>query len=627
MGVEYKWIKSSYSDYPAMFDAQSAEEFEESQQPVTLSVYDFDGQSTQEIATSVAKPFNPIWLDDSSIECNDPGGEGRIVYAISSIAETGQDQFADPFTYCAAVGTIDAPDEQYTGPEVPEEIVEALREELEMPDDAPTDWVAGGTSWRCMDGKVWACFVGANLPCYKADTSQTPSPEMEDFCGENPTSDFVPAAVTGHGMVYEWRCTDGKPEIVKQVFETDAQGFVSDFWYELSSPPEAPPTGGSQPQTEPTRIEFAPGATSAQVHSSLDPGGVRSYVLYVMGSQGMTVNLYVTTEGVPAGSAILVIWGADGTVLISDHADATTWAGELPSTQDYYIAVKSVAQDAVDYTMEVIIPPAASQPEPEAKRIQFAPDAISAQVQGSLAAGGSDRYVLSAIAGQEMTVNLSDSSAGVNAILVIWGVDGTVLISDHADATTWVGELPFTEDYYIAVKSVVQAPVDYVLEVIIPPATSGPREVPPTFQPALARLESTGVPLMLPSDFPIEEGLPPIHPYVYTAEPGEYEVSLDFGADCQGAGACHYGSLTGKKVDSSEPVGTHNFEFDAARAQKVTLTNGIEGYFIESVCGASCDDAKVFWIYNGFQYMVGLKGGPQSDVVDLANAAITNFVP
>lgn len=74
--------KLAYSDYPAMFDAQSAEEFKESQQPVTLSVYDFDSQSTREIATLVAKPFNPMWLDDSSIECDDPGGEGRIVYTV-----------------------------------------------------------------------------------------------------------------------------------------------------------------------------------------------------------------------------------------------------------------------------------------------------------------------------------------------------------------------------------------------------------------------------------------------------------------------------------------------------------------------------------------------------------------
>jgi hypothetical protein len=92
--------------------------------------------------------------------------------------------------------------------------------------------------------------------------------------------------------------------------------------------------------------------------------------------------------------------------------------------------------------------------ELEPKRIQFAPGAISTQVQGRLAAGGSDRYVLSAMADQEMTVNLSDSSAGVNAILIIWGADGTVLISDHADATLWVGRLPSTQDYTISVRSV-----------------------------------------------------------------------------------------------------------------------------------------------------------------------------
>jgi hypothetical protein len=128
-----------------------------------------------------------------------------------------------------------------------------------------------------------------------------------------------------------------------------------------------------------------------------------------------------------------------------------------------------------------------------------------------------------------------------------------------------------------------QAPVDYTLEVIIPPATSGLGKVPPTFQAVLGQLESSGVPPMLPPDFPGGEGLPPIHPHIITVEPGEYEISLGFGADCQGAGACHYGSLAGKKVDSSEPVNMTNFPFDAARAQKVTLANGIEGYFIEAL--------------------------------------------
>jgi putative hemolysin len=221
-----------------------------------------------------------------------------------------------------------------------------------------------------------------------------------------------------------------------------------------------------QPEPEPRRIQFAPGAISAQVQGSLAAGGHDRYVLTAMAGQEMTVNLSVATAEV---SAILVIWGADGTVLISDHADATTWRGVLPSTQDYYINVRSVAQAPVDYTLEVIIPPVASQPEPQPRRIQFAPGATSAQVQGSLAAGGGDRYVLTAMAGQEMTVNLSVATAEVSAILVIWGADGTVLISDHADATTWKGVLPSTQDYYINVRSVAQAPVDYTLEVIIPP--------------------------------------------------------------------------------------------------------------------------------------------------------------
>jgi hypothetical protein len=41
--------------------------------------------------------------------------------------------------------------------------------------------------WRCMDGKVWVCHFGANIPCQeKADTSQTPTAEMDEFCRATP---------------------------------------------------------------------------------------------------------------------------------------------------------------------------------------------------------------------------------------------------------------------------------------------------------------------------------------------------------------------------------------------------------------------------------------------------------
>jgi hypothetical protein len=111
--------------------------------------------------------------------------------------------------------------------------------------------------------------------------------------------------------------------------------------------------------------------------------------------------------------------------------------------------------------------------EPEPSRITFDPGATQASIWGEVAAGKSDRYVLTILEGQEMTVNLLGPGGEVipydTAVLVIWGEDGTVLISDHADALTWVGELPFTQDYFVNVKSISDQPVPYILEVIIPP--------------------------------------------------------------------------------------------------------------------------------------------------------------
>lgn len=142
--------------------------------------------------------------------------------------------YADPFAYCAAVGTIDAPDATYTGPHVPQSVAEGLQKALNAP-GTPLDILESGSSWRCMDGDVYACFVGANLPCEaKANTDKAPTQEEIDFCQANPSSDFIPAVVTGRETVFEWRCRDGAPEIVKQILQPDAQGFLSDIWYNIS---------------------------------------------------------------------------------------------------------------------------------------------------------------------------------------------------------------------------------------------------------------------------------------------------------------------------------------------------------------------------------------------------------
>ena len=145
-----------------------------------------------------------------------------------------QDEYNDAFAYCAAIGTIDAPDERYTGPQTPDEIVQGVMAAAGISEDAPLETISAGTNWRCMDSQVWACNVGANLPCgSKADTSDVPTEGMFAFCQENLNSDFIPAYATGRQTIYQWHCVNDTPEVIKQVFEVDAQGYQVDFWYEI----------------------------------------------------------------------------------------------------------------------------------------------------------------------------------------------------------------------------------------------------------------------------------------------------------------------------------------------------------------------------------------------------------
>lgn len=129
-----------------------------------------------------------------------------------------------------------------------------------------------------------------------------------------------------------------KPEqIIYTVALTCAQGF------------SLPESVGADP--DPVRVEFPAGEMSTQVFGELAPNEFDRYVLTAM--QGQQLNAYLY----PSGLASLVIWGSDGVVLMSDHADATNWFGPLPLTQDYYIDVKSLDDGQIDYALDIVIPP------------------------------------------------------------------------------------------------------------------------------------------------------------------------------------------------------------------------------------------------------------------------------
>jgi hypothetical protein len=138
-----------------------------------------------------------------------------------------KETFTDPFSYCAAVGTIDTPDACYTGIKIPDEIINGFKRAVGLEASSePIDMFKKTTIWRCMNNKVYACNFGANLPCdSKANTDKTPSQDIDDYCAANPESDFIPMSVTGHTTIYSWHCVKDIPEPLDQIEKVDAAGY------------------------------------------------------------------------------------------------------------------------------------------------------------------------------------------------------------------------------------------------------------------------------------------------------------------------------------------------------------------------------------------------------------------
>jgi hypothetical protein len=93
------------------------------------------------------------------------------------------------------------------------------------------DFVAQ-TSFRCMDGLVWFCSVGANLPCTTKPDTRTKIPEVDRYCRTERNVEFVPMAVTGHSVIYSWECVNGRAVITDRR-QLDKRGFDAGIWTPL----------------------------------------------------------------------------------------------------------------------------------------------------------------------------------------------------------------------------------------------------------------------------------------------------------------------------------------------------------------------------------------------------------
>jgi hypothetical protein len=158
---------------------------------------------------------------------------------------------------------------------------------------------------------------------------------------------------TGQGLRFSIVGADGT--VVKPMGDAHVRTVVpgtQDYYVELVSD-----VGGVSYQMSvfiPVRIQFEAGATSAALAGSLAAGDARHYVFHALGGQRALIDPHTTR-----GQVQLIIWGADGQVLLSGHAGPPSgpYDGVLPTTQDYIIGVRADSETGADYILEITIPP------------------------------------------------------------------------------------------------------------------------------------------------------------------------------------------------------------------------------------------------------------------------------
>jgi hypothetical protein len=114
----------------------------------------------------------------------------------------------------------------------PAALLPAARRLFEFSAETPNAIVKKSTVFRCMGGEVWLCNYGANLVCGKANASRT-SVGAASFCKQNPGSDVVPMAATGHDTIFEWKCVGTEAQISQQIETVDPRGFIAENWKRL----------------------------------------------------------------------------------------------------------------------------------------------------------------------------------------------------------------------------------------------------------------------------------------------------------------------------------------------------------------------------------------------------------
>lgn len=141
--------------------------------------------------------------------------------------------YTNPFAYCKAVvdqdgGEGGVEDSRYVGKNPPDVVVNAMMKKFSN--------ITRPYAWRCMDGDVYGCYVGATgRGCRKTESSKSQRQmlAMRQFCEQHPNSN-VPNAI--NNTASQWRCSATMP-VINNAYPTaqvDKRGYLKDYWVRVS---------------------------------------------------------------------------------------------------------------------------------------------------------------------------------------------------------------------------------------------------------------------------------------------------------------------------------------------------------------------------------------------------------
>ena len=249
---------------------------------------------------------------------------------------------------------------------------------------------------------------------------------------------------------------------------------TGDYQINLATPLAAPqiaytmqvfvPPGSGLP---PTRIQFAPGASVAQLNDSMVAGGdLNQYVLALAAGQNLSVAVFAS---VPAVTDIVISNSLGQRVAVG--TDMSGLSITTSSAGDYFIDLTSgLNAPAFTYVLTVTAPPLGvppTVPPAQPTRITFGPGQISAALDGSVVGGTpATQYVIRGQAGQTLLTALTDNPPG-NVNIAVRDAAGNTL--NFGRAPTELGtRLSATGDYLITLDT-AGAAVNYRLTVTVPP--------------------------------------------------------------------------------------------------------------------------------------------------------------